>query len=93
MAHHDKSDKKQARHQNDERSPLVEGETSPEIQGRIPDPGRTPGQAEGNREDVKRALRQESGEDALGESPRDPGRTPGQAEGTREDVEQALRKK
>ena len=45
---------------------------------RTPEPGRTPGQAEGER-----------GDQSATEP--DPGRTPGQAEGDRETVEESIR--
>lgn len=71
---------------------------------RHPDPGRTPGQAEGTKEEIEEALGERDTIDDKKATDRagfinetsfvarqpEPGRTPGQAEGTEEDVESAL---
>ncbi|HBY93787.1 MAG: hypothetical protein M5U01_26435 [Ardenticatenaceae bacterium] len=92
MTDRKKTDKQPLR-ESDSAEAIIQGETSPDIQGNPPDPGRTAGQAEGTKEDVERALQGRKGGGQLEKSPRDPGRTPGQAEGTEEDVEKALRQR
>ena len=58
--------------------------TEQRAQRETAEPGRTPGQAEGE---------PDRGDQSTPNTPAEPGRTPSQAEGDRETVEQSLREK